>query len=37
MTNNPMPHGTPDDPWWLTTAPGSSTYPMHRDVTAHLP
>ena len=23
--------GTPDDPWRLTTAPGSSTYTMHRD------
>lgn len=24
-------NGTPDDPWRLTTAPGSSTYTMHRD------
>lgn len=23
--------GTPDDPWQLTTAPGSSSYTMHRD------
>ena len=23
--------GTPDDPWRLTTAPGSSAYTMHRD------
>jgi hypothetical protein len=23
--------GTPDDPWALTTAPGSSAYAMHRD------
>ena len=23
--------GTKDDPWQLTTAPGSSTYTMHRD------
>ena len=26
-----MPAGTPDDPWQLTTAPGSSAYTMHRD------
>jgi hypothetical protein len=26
--------GTKDDPWTLTTAPGSSTYTMHRDETA---
>jgi hypothetical protein len=23
--------GTPDDPWQLTTAPGSSSYTMYRD------
>ena len=28
--------GTPDDPWRLTTAPGSSTYTMHRDDEAGL-
>jgi hypothetical protein len=28
--------GTPDDPWQLTTAPGSSTYTMHRDDDAGL-
>ena len=28
--------GTPDDPWQLTTAPGSSTYTMHRDDEAGL-
>ena len=26
-----MAEGTKDDPWELTTAPGSSTYTMHRD------
>ncbi|MDM4763613.1 hypothetical protein QT381_11400 [Galbitalea sp. SE-J8] len=26
-----MTDGTPDDPWQLTTAPGSSAYTMHRD------
>jgi hypothetical protein len=26
--------GTPEDPWALTTAPGSSAYTMHRDDTA---
>ncbi|WP_291056798.1 DUF6855 family protein [Herbiconiux sp.] len=26
-----MASGTPDDPWQLTTAPGSSSYTMHRD------
>ena len=29
--------GTKDDPWTLTTAPGSSTYTMHRDETADPP
>ncbi len=28
--------GTADDPWQLTTAPGSSTYAMHRDDEAGL-
>ena len=27
-------NGTKDDPWQLTTAPGSSTYTMYRDDTA---
>ena len=26
-----MPDGTKDDPWVLTTAPGSSEYEMYRD------
>lgn len=26
--------GTPEDPWQLTTAPGTSTYTMHRDEAA---
>ena len=26
-----MPAGTQDDPWQLTTAPGSSEYAMYRD------
>ena len=26
-----MPAGTEDDPWNLTTAPGSSAYTMYRD------
>jgi len=29
--------GTPDDPWVLTTAPGSSKYTMHRDESADPP
>lgn len=29
--------GTKDDPWQLTTAPGSSQYTMHRDDTADPP
>jgi hypothetical protein len=29
--------GTVDDPWVLTTAPGTSTYEMHRDVDADPP
>jgi len=29
--------GTPDDPWQLTTAPGSSTYTTHRDETSDPP
>ena len=29
--------GTPDDPWVLTTAPGSSSYTMHRDDAADPP
>jgi hypothetical protein len=28
--------GTPEDPWQLTTAPGSSAYTMHRDDEADL-
>ena len=30
-------HGTAEDPWQLTTAPGSSTYAMYRDETAEPP
>ncbi len=26
-----MPEGTRDDPWQLVTAPGSSSYTMHRE------
>jgi len=29
--------GTPDDPWQLTTAPGSSSYTMYRDETSDPP
>lgn len=29
--------GTKDDPWQLTTAPGSSSYTMHRDESADPP
>jgi hypothetical protein len=29
--------GTKDDPWQLTTAPGTSTYSMYRDVEADPP
>lgn len=29
--------GTKDDPWQLTTAPGSSSYEMYRDETADPP
>ena len=29
--------GTPDDPWLLTTAPGSSSYTMHLDEAADPP
>ncbi len=29
--------GTKDDPWQLTTAPGSSSYTMHRDEAADPP
>ena len=29
--------GTPDDPWQLTTAPGSSSYTMYRDPDADPP
>ncbi len=29
--------GTKDDPWQLKTAPGSSSYTMHRDETADPP
>ncbi len=29
--------GTPDDPWQLTTAPGSSSYTMFKDETADPP
>ena len=30
-------HGTEDDPWVLTTAPGTSTYTMHRDLESSPP
>ena len=29
--------GTPDDPWRLTTAPGTSAYTMYRDAAAEPP
>ena len=29
--------GTPDDPWQLTTPPGSSSYTMHKDEAADPP
>ena len=29
--------GTPDDPWILTTPPGTSAFAMHRDETADPP
>jgi hypothetical protein len=29
--------GTADDPWQLTTAPGSSPYTMHKDEEADPP
>ena len=29
--------GTPDDPWQLTTAPGSSSYTMYKDESADPP
>jgi hypothetical protein len=29
--------GTPDDPWQLTTAPGTSTYTMYRDEASEPP
>ena len=29
--------GSKDDPWTLTTAPGSSAYTMHRDESADPP
>ena len=32
-----MAAGTVDDPWPLTTAPGTSPYTMHLDVTAEPP
>ena len=32
-----MAAGTSDDPWELTTPPGSSEYTMHRDETADPP
>lgn len=32
-----MAAGTQDDPWQLTTAPGSSTYTMYRDEAADPP
>jgi hypothetical protein len=32
-----MVTGTKDDPWVLTTAPGTSQYTMHRDETADPP
>lgn len=32
-----MADGTKDDPWTLTTAPGSSQYTMHLDETADPP
>ena len=32
-----MPAGTKDDPWQLTTPPGSSAYTMYSDVDADPP
>ncbi|MGO4690979.1 DUF6855 family protein [Glaciibacter sp. 2TAF33] len=32
-----MPSGTPDDPWVLSTPPGSSQYTMYRDDQADPP
>ena len=32
-----MSAGTRDDPWQLTTAPGSSTYTMYREDDADVP
>jgi hypothetical protein len=32
-----MPSGTPDDPWVLSTPPGSSQYTMYRDEQADPP
>ena len=32
-----MAEGTAEDPWELTTAPGTSTYTMHRDPDADPP
>ena len=32
-----MASGTKDDPWMLTTAPGTSSYSMYRDVDAEPP
>lgn len=34
MTDDPGTHGTPEHPWQLTTAPGSSTCTLHRDEAA---
>ena len=36
-SNGPTGSGTKDDPWQLTTAPGTSDYTMWRDETADPP
>ena len=37
MSGNEPGNGTADDPWRLTTAPGTSEYTMHRDDAADPP
>ena len=37
MTEQSIGAGTGDDPWQLTTPPGSSAYTMHRDEAADPP
>jgi hypothetical protein len=37
MTTEPKGSGTKDDPWQLTTAPGTSDYTMWRDEAAEPP